>query len=107
MKQLIKQGASIDHQDEVVRRIDFWFRLYNTVVCGKAWKYGSPRSRLERVQSHRADPLQGEGEFLHQEPWGICSFTPVLPKRAQRDMQGSFAARLQARYKEQRKLIIC
>ena len=29
------------------------------------------------------------GKFLHQEPWWVCPASPLLPKRAQRNMQGS------------------
>ena len=45
------------------------------------------------------------GQFLHQEPRWVCPAPPLLPKRAQRNMQGSPSQWMQTRHKEQREWI--
>ena len=48
-----------------------------------ARQHGPPRGRLEGVQSHREQPLPGQGQRVHEEQGRLHSSPPELSERPQ------------------------
>jgi hypothetical protein len=44
--------------------------------------------------------VQGQSQRVHQEQGRLCPLAPLLPKRPQRDLQGSPSRRMQARHQK-------
>jgi hypothetical protein len=71
-----------------------------SVLFIAAWEHGTSRGSLEGVQPDGGGLSPCQGQLLHQEQRRFRPFTPLLPERAQRDLPGHPASRLQTRHKE-------
>jgi hypothetical protein len=72
----------------------------SSLFCISAREHGPARGSLEGVQPDGGGPGARQGQLLHQEQGGLCAPAPLLPERAQRDVPGHPAGRLQTRHQK-------